>query len=135
MRAPVVMDSSAMIAIALAEPRARLAEEAIRAHPRGCFILSIHAYEVAAKLTEKGIDLPGAWRAATFGGVRMVNLVTAKMAFRAAEIKMARRDLSLGDCHCLAFAEGMNGCLLTTDGRMAEFAAGNVMDLETIHLH
>jgi PIN domain nuclease of toxin-antitoxin system len=130
MRPPVVMDSSAMSAIALAEQRARRVVEAIRAYPDACFIHSVNAYEVAAKLVGEGIDLPGAWKAATFGGVRIVTEITGKISLRAVELKIAAGDLSLGDCHCLAFAEGMGGCILTTDGRLAK--ASKI--IETVYL-
>jgi len=119
-KAPVVMDSSAMIAIALAEPRARLVVETLRAHPGACYIHSVNAYEVAARLVSEGIELPEAWKAAAFGGVQIVSEIAAKMSLRAVEIKTGKESLSLGDCHCLAFAEGMGGSLLTTDERLAE---------------
>ena len=119
-KAPVVMDSSAMIAIALVESRGASVLQIIRANPGSCFIHSVNAYEVASRLMEEGVGFNEAWEASLFGGVLMVDEIPLDMSRRAVLLKNNNRHLSLGDCHCLAFAEGMGGSLLTTDERLAE---------------
>ena len=125
-----VMDSSAMLAIALGERRGKQAERAILANPGRCYIHSINAYEVACRLMSDGVDFVEAWKAAAFGGVRRLNFISLDMSLRAVRLKYARRDLSLGDCHCLAFAEEVDGTLLTTDSRLA--LASKIV--KTVHL-
>ena len=120
MSAPVVMDSSAMLAIALGERRGDAVMGIIRANPFHCYIHAINAYEVATRLMSDGVDIQEAWEAATLGGVQLVDEIPMDMSLRAVTLKGKHRYLSLGDCHCLAFAEEMGGQLLTTDERLAD---------------
>jgi len=130
MNAPFVMDSSAMIAIAYEEKRGRTVWKTIRANIGSCHIHSVNAYEVAAKLMSSGASLVDAWKAATAGGVRLMDTISLDMSLRAVTLKQTYSDLSLADCHCLAFAEDIGGSLLTTDPYLAD--ASKIV--EAIHL-
>ena len=117
---PVIMDSSAMIAIALREKRGEQARQIIRSAPGSCFIHAVNAFEVVAVLMRRGLREADAQRAVTFGGVILVEETPEKLIYHAARIKDAHSDLSLGDCHCLAFAEEMKGYLLTTEEELTK---------------
>ena len=123
MKAPVVMDSSAMIAVALQERRGSVVIDHVRAHPGNCFIHAVNAFEVVTVLVRKGLAEADAWNAVTFGGVLVSEEVTETMTRFAVALKLSNKDFSLGDCHCLAFAEEMGGSLLTTEGDLANAAS------------
>ena len=119
MNSPVVLDSSALVAIALGEKRGERAKRVIREAPGQCFIHAVNAFEVFVVLARNEVSQADAWRAVSFGGVLVVDEIPEEMTLRAAALKIAHEHLSLGDCHCVAFAEEMGGCLLTTDERLA----------------
>ena len=127
---PLVLDSSAMIAIALREKRGDQARRMIRAVPGNCFIHAVNAFEVVCVLIRKGVAKDGAWNVLTTGGVMIVDEIPSEMTRRAVDLKLEDQDLSLGDCHCLAFAEDIGGQLLTTDERLA----GASKIVKTVHL-
>jgi len=130
MNAPVILDSSVLLAIALIEKRGEKARSLIRASRGYCYIHSVNAYEVASKLMIKGANESDAWDAAAFGGVILIDEISDEMSRLAARLKVPHQYLSLGDCHCLAFAEEMGGQLLITDERLA----GASKIVKTVHL-
>lgn len=114
---PIILDASALLAIALNEPGA---ESVVRRMVwGGTYIHAINAFEVAAKLMKKAITEEDAWNAAAFGGVITIDDAGAPINRRAATLKYMNEHLSLGDCFCLALAEEMQGCAVTSDGGFA----------------
>lgn len=115
---PVILDASALLAIALDEPGAG---EAIRRMglPGEAFIHAINAFEVATKLMAKSLSEDDAWSAAAFGGVVTISDAGGILGRRAAKLKHVNQHLSLGDCFCLALAEDMGGLVITSDGGFA----------------
>jgi len=117
---PIILDASALIAIALREPGddavVRLMDSAVG----NCFIHAINAFEVAYKLMNKDISETEAWDAAAFGGAIKIDDAGDFVGKGAARLKIANPSLSLGDCFCIALAEDMEGRILTSDGGFAK---------------
>lgn len=115
---PVILDASALLAIALDEPGA---EDVIHHMTTSdeTYIHAINSFEVATKLMAKTITEDDAWNAAAFGGVVTIDDAGSAINRRAARLKHANRHLSLGDCFCLALAEDMKGPAITSDGGFA----------------
>ncbi len=124
---PAILDASALLAIALDEPGA--ADVVRHMIPGKTYIHAVNAFEVAAKLMAKAVSEADAWSAATFGGVITIDEAGIPINRRAARLKHANPHLSLGDCFCLALAEDMRGCAITSDGgfAIAETSARVVM--------
>lgn len=111
---PVILDASALLAIALDEPGAG---EVVRHMASGeTYIHAVNAFEVAAKLMTKALTEEDAWSATAFGGVMTIDEAGNPINRRAARLKYANQHLSLGDCFCLALAEDMKGSVITSDG-------------------
>lgn len=120
MNAPVIIDASALIAIALRETGDDVVIEVIDSAAGNCFIHAINAFEVAYKLMGKGILESEAWEAAAFGGAIKIDDAGDFVGKRAARLKVANPFLSLGDCFCIALAEDLGGRVLTGDGGFAK---------------
>lgn len=112
----VILDASALLAIALDEPGA---ESVVRYMASGAYIHAVNAFEVATKLMRKAVVEEDAWSAAAFGGVIMIDEAGSPINRRAARLKYENQHLSLGDCFCLALAEDMKGYVVTSDGGFA----------------
>ncbi len=114
---PVILDASALLAIALGEPGAgNVVRQMI---PGETYIHAINAFEVASKLMAKTVPEDDAWSAAAFGGVMTIDEAGPPINRRAARLKRDNPHLSLGDCFCLALAEDMHGCVITSDNGFA----------------
>lgn len=114
---PVILDASALLAIALDE---RGAEDVVRYMTAGqTYIHAVNAFEVATKLMAKTVTEEDAWMAVAFSGVVTIDDAGSPINRRAAKLKNGNQHLSLGDCFCLALAEDMKGRVITSDGGFA----------------
>lgn len=116
MSTPIILDASALLAIALREPGDDVVVKFIDSAVGNCFIHAINAFEVAYKLMAKDVTEAEAWDAAAFGGAVKVDDAGDYVGKRAARLKIANPSLSLGDCFCIALAEDLEGRVLTSDG-------------------
>ena len=114
---PVILDASALLAIALNESGAGNVVRLMV--PSETYIHAINAFEVAAKLMAKTVTEDDAWSAAAFGGVITIDDAGSPINRRAARLKCLNPYLSLADCFCLALAEDMQGRVITSDGGFA----------------
>lgn len=126
---PVILDASALLAVALDERGAETVTRYMKAAPGAAFIHAVNAFEVASKLMARAVAEDEAWAAAAFGGAITVTDAGGSLGRRASRLKTANPHLSLGDCFCLALTEEMAGLALTGDGgfAIARTSAGIVM--------
>lgn len=115
---PVILDASALLAIALDEPGAEDVIHHMTASGE-TYIHAISAFEVATALMAQSVTEDDAWSAAAFGGVVTIDDAGAAINRRAAGLKHANQHLSPGDCFCLALAEDMEAPAITCDGGFA----------------
>ncbi len=120
MSSPLVLDASALIAIALREPGDDVVAAIMDTAIGNCFIHAINAFEVAYKLMTKKVSEAEAWNAAAFGGAVKIDDAGDFVGKRAARLKISAPSLSLGDCFCIALAEDFGGRVLTSDGGFAK---------------
>ncbi len=116
MSGPLVLDASALLAIALREPGDDVVVGFMDTAVGNCFIHAINAFEVASKLMGKNVSEAEAWEAAAFGGAIKIDDAGDFVGKRAARLKVSTPALSLGDCFCIALAEDLEGRVLTSDG-------------------
>jgi ribonuclease VapC len=117
----IVLDSSAILAVLLAEPGA---QNVVACFPEGLLSTASLA-EILSKVEHKGIDSEEVYDRIVAFGLRIV-AVEAAHARIAAKIALAPRefDLSLGDRLCIALAFALNCALLTSDRGMLRLTAG-----------
>lgn len=115
MTVPVVLDASALLAIALSERGGDAVLTEMRKAPGDVLIHAVNAYEVAFKLMIRGIPEAMAWDAATYGGVRLVRDMGATITVGASRLKVSNMFLSMADSFCLALGEAVGGVVLTSD--------------------
>ncbi len=115
MIAPVVLDASALLAVALSEPGGDVVLAEMRKVPGDVLIHAVNAYEVAFKLMIRGVSEASAWEAATYGGVRLVRDMGTAITVGASRLKASSMFLSMADTFCLALGEVVGGVVLTSD--------------------
>ncbi len=91
----------------------------IKSAPGKVIIHAINVFEVVSKLAAKGVPEMEAWQAVNFGGIKRIEDVGDYMVRNAVRLKQFNPRLSLGDCFCLALAEDVDGCAITSDGGFA----------------
>lgn len=110
----MVLDSSALLAIALHEPGGDIVLDHVANAGAGACIHAINAFEVVAKLRYRGLSEAAAWGAVN-ARIARVDDIDDKMLECAVRIKYSAPSLSLGDCFCIALAEYIGGECLTSD--------------------
>jgi ribonuclease VapC len=117
----IVLDSSAILAVLLAEPGAR---NVVSSFPEGVLSAASLA-EILSKAQQKGINSEDAYDRIVAYGLRIVPVET-QHARIAAKISLAPRelDLSLGDRLCIALALALKCELLTSDRGMLRLPVG-----------
>lgn len=113
---PIVLDASALVAVALHEAGGEAVLERINSASGNAMIHAVNVFEVVSKLMEKGMPEAEAWESADFGGIMRIEDVGDYMVRSAVKLKKANSHLSLGDCFCLALAEDVEGSAITSDG-------------------
>jgi PIN domain nuclease of toxin-antitoxin system len=109
---PAVLDSSAVIALLMAEP----GEERVRERLSGAMISSVNLAEVVAYLARRRANRDAIME--TVGSLPIeVVAFDAELATAAGMLVAAAREagLSLGDCACLALAASRGAEALTAD--------------------
>ncbi len=114
-RFSIILDASALLAIALREPGGEVVLGEMRSAPGGVLVHTVNVFEVAYKLMMRGIPESAAWEAATFNSVEVVDETGVGMTKRAVRVKLSNLSLSMGDCYCIALAESTEGRVLTSD--------------------
>ena len=117
---PLILDASALLAIAKGEIGDRNVLDSIRQSTGNIFIHAVNAFEVAYKLMLWGFPEDAAWEFCNVSGAVKIDDAGDFVGRRAARIKIAAPHLSLGDCFCLALAEDMQGRVLTSDSGFAK---------------
>lgn len=117
----IVLDSSAILAVLLAEPGAH---NVVASFHDGV-LSTVSLAEILSKAERKGIDSEEAYARILAYGLRIVP-VEEQHARIAAKISLAPRelDLSLGDRLCIALAVALNCALLTSDRGMLRLPVG-----------
>lgn len=115
MSSPLVLDSSALLAITLHETGDDFVLTQIRSASAGALVHSVNVFEIVYKLVLRGIPEDAAWEAATFGGIEIVDDAGEALTKRAIHLKVNNLHLSMGDCYCVALAESVQGRVLTSD--------------------
>lgn len=113
---PMLVDTSAIIAEIREEPGAETVRR-ILAEPRGggFYIHAVNVCEVAYKLATFGFIDYVAYKLATPRGINVLDRIQPPLWKRAASLKAAHQNLSLGDCILIAQAEALNADILTGD--------------------
>jgi len=122
-----VLDSSALLALLLAEPGA---EAVTRALP-GALLSAVNLAEIVAKLSERGMPAGEARTAVEATGVDIVDF-TADQACLCGELRGSTkaRGLSLGDRACLALARTHALPVITADRAWAGLAGFEVVVIQ-----
>ncbi len=122
----IVVDASAVLAIALGEPGG----DEILDRITDATVLSVNAAEVILKLAEKGWLLTEAIETYTAFGFDLHPFDEA-LAIDTARLHMATRvaGLSFGDKACLALARRLRATALTADRKWAELDVGCTIEL------
>lgn len=115
MTSTLILDASALIAVALHEPGGDAVLAHIQKSGAGALLHAVNAYEVVAKLRERGLSENDAWNAVQLNRIRRVTEIDDDMIRLAANLKRQSPHLSMGDCFCLALAEYFEGACLTSD--------------------
>jgi len=108
-----VLDSSAVLALLLAEPGA----DRVKGMLPGALLSTVNLTEVISKLCERGMPVAEARRAVDAIGVELIDF-SAEQACVAGDLRQVTRQagLSLGDRACLALARLRGLPALTADG-------------------
>ncbi len=115
----IVVDSSALIAIAFAEPE-KAAFEGIIAGPERCLLSAVNAYETATVLrTRRGlVAVEALWEMLESKGIEIIPfdemqvLAAAEAYGRYGKGIHSKARLNLADCAAYALAKAMNAPLL-----------------------
>jgi ribonuclease VapC len=113
----VVLDASAVLAVAHREPGAKR----VLARSRGAVMSSVNAAEVYSKLLQHGLNASEV----ASGLLQLVTQVIPfddTLALQAGTLHARSRDrgLSLADCACLALGQSLGRPVLTADRRWTE---------------
>lgn len=120
MSVPLILDASALLALAKGEKGDDKVFDIIRQSSGNIFIHAINAFEVAYKLMLWGFPEDAAWEFCNVSGAVKVDDAGDFVGRRAARLKVTSPHLSLGDCFCLSLAEEMRGRVLTSDNGFAK---------------
>lgn len=85
----IVLDASALIAIALHEPGGEAVLDRIESASGNALIHAVNVFEVASKLMAKGVPEAEAWESADFGGIMRIEDVGDHMVRSAVRLKQA----------------------------------------------
>lgn len=116
----VILDASALLAVALHERGRDVVLAHIQNSASGVLIHSVNVFEVVTKLCRKGLSEAEAWGIMNLHDVMQIDEVESEVLQIAVRIKNATSDLSLGDCFCIALAEYSGGKCITSDKRFRE---------------
>jgi ribonuclease VapC len=118
---PLVLDASALLAVALEEPGGRSTE----ARLAGSAMSAVNLAEVVSQLIQRGLDADGLDAAIRKLAVEVVP-ADASQAMRAARLHAGTRaqGLALADCFCLALAQERGAEVLTADRAWTRVRAG-----------
>ncbi len=113
----VVLDASALLAVALHERGRDAVLRQIRNAGAGVLMHSINVFEVVTKLCRKGLSRDEAWSIVNVQDVLRIDEIEEDVLQIAVRVKLETPDLSLGDCFCIALAEYAGGVCITGDQR------------------
>ncbi len=114
MSIPLILDASALIAVAKGEPGQVMVKDLIESS----FDITMHianVFEVVYKLMLWGVDADSAWNFVDIDDVSIVGDVDEPFVRKAALLKYGHPFLSMADCFCIALAEDLHGQILTSD--------------------
>jgi len=119
-----VLDSSAVLALLLAEP----GSEQVLAVLPGAILSAVNFAEVVTKLCERGMPADRARAAIEALGVEVVDF-GIELACATGELRNSTRSagLSLGDRACLALSNQQSLPAMTADAAWAQVAEANVV--------
>lgn len=122
-----VLDSSALLAVLLAEPGA----EQVMATLPGALLSTVNLAEIITKLRERGMPVDEAREAVEATGVEIVDY-RLEDALQTADLRPATpaAGLSMGDRACLALACSRRLPAITADQAWAKVARAGITDLE-----
>jgi ribonuclease VapC len=122
----VVLDSSAVLALLLAEPGADRVQEALP----GALLSTVNFTEVVTKLCERGMPAVEARAAVEAIGVELVDF-DADLACATGDLRTVTRSagLSLGDRACLALARLRGFPALTADAAWLQVPGFDVVPI------
>lgn len=120
MTIPLVLDSSALLAVSFQEIGAAFVLDCIRDAGSENYIHGINACEVAYNLIRRGFSPSTAWKLSPPVGVHQIDDIAGAVGERAVFLKASHPFLSLGDCFAISLAEQLDGCVLTGDRRFSE---------------
>jgi ribonuclease VapC len=116
-----VMDSSAILAILRGEPGCDYVQELLQSEE--CAISSVNMAEVGSKLIDYGLPPEELPRIARQIQIDIIDFNTDQ-SIQSAQIRKITRStgLSLGDRACVALAQLMQGCVVTSDRAWLDIA-------------
>ncbi|TWB56353.1 PIN domain-containing protein [Nitrospirillum viridazoti] len=122
-----VLDSSALLAVLLAEPGA----EQVMATLPGALLSTVNLAEIITKLRERGMPVDEAREAVEATGVEIVDY-RLEDALQTADLRPATHaaGLSMGDRACLALACNRRLPAITADQAWAKVAQAGIPNLE-----
>lgn len=120
MTSPLVLDSSALLAISFQEIGAAFVLDCIRDAGTENYIHGVNACEVAYNLLRRGFPPSIAWELSPPAGVHQIDDIKGALGGRVAALKTAHPFLALGDCFAISLAEQLDGSVLTGDKRFSE---------------
>lgn len=120
MSKPLILDSSALLAVFFKEIGASVVLDSMRDAQGENYIHGFNACEVAYNLIRRGCPPALAWKSSPPIGVHQIDDVKGAVGERAVSLKSAHLFLSLGDCFAISLAELLEGRILTGDKRFAE---------------
>lgn len=115
MSKPLILDTSALLAIVKGETGSDAALSIIDGSAGNIYIHAVNAFEVAYKLMLWGFPENVAWDFPDTSSAQKIDDAGGPVSRCAARLKIASPHLSLGDCFCLGLAEDMKGSVLTSD--------------------
>jgi PIN domain nuclease of toxin-antitoxin system len=115
MARPLVLDASALLADIKDEPGAETVRHYIREAGDDLYMHAINASEVAYHLIRFGLPHALSFRLAAPEGMVIVNELEQSLWERTAVLKAEYRNLALGDCVAISFAESLDAELVTGD--------------------
>ena len=116
-----VMDASALLAVSKGERGADFVMELI--NTRDCVISSVNMAEVGARLLDLGLPFRELERGIAQFNVGIVDF-NQEQALASAALRAVTRSagLTLGDRACIALAQLMQGCVVTSDRAWLDIA-------------
>jgi ribonuclease VapC len=116
-----VMDSSAILAILRGEPGCDYVQELLQSEE--CSISSVNMAELGSKLIDYGLPPEEFPRIARQLQIDIIDFNTMQ-SIQSAQIRKITRSagLSLGDRACVALAQLMQGCVVTSDRAWLDIA-------------